>query len=441
MTIMGVIGIILAMVLINVFVYKGLNPVISGFLCAFLIIVTSGLSFNETMDSSLSFLGMMCGNFLPIFVFGGIMGMLYNASNATKSLGKLIMRPFASSANPHVKRIGTLSMLLIIRVIIGLAGLDNLAIMPLMVFLVTAVFAGCDLPRRHVNCLLIIAGTVGTLVPGVPHQYVVILQGVLPEFNNSGNLIIRWILLLVFIVAAILIMDRIMERDAQKGVHFEAGPLEIPDMEGDDKAPHWILTFIPVVAVYVTYNFLGLNPWESMLVGVVACLILFTPFIKNMEGKGKLGTVVEQCNQGTFTVPLTMVGCMMISNVMAQSPSFDWLCDMFASIPIPSAFGLTLIAIILVGAMGGAQSALVVIGTIAMATFIPNGMSVQAAGIIALWATAVLDTLPNSLGIIMQAQLTGVPMKECYPPIFKTTVLLTGAMSVLVAILAAIGLF
>ena len=114
---------------------------------------------------------------------------------------------------------------------------------------------------------------------------------------------------------------------------------------------------------------------------------------------------------------------------------------MFASIPIPSAFGLTLIAIILVGAMGGAQSALVVIGTIAMATFIPNGMSVQAAGIIALWATAVLDTLPNSLGIIMQAQLTGVPMKECYPPIFKTTVLLTGAMSVLVAILAAIGLF
>lgn len=441
MTVLGVIGIILAMVLINVFVYKGLNPVISGFICAILIVVTSGLNFNDTMTTSLSFIGMMCGNFLPIFVFGGIMGMLYNASNATKSLGKLIMRPFASSDNPHVKRIGTLGMLLIIRVILGLAGLDNLAIMPLMVFLVTAVFAGCDLPRKHVNCLLIIAGTVGTLVPGVPHEYVVILQGVLTDFNNSGNLIIRWILLIIFMVAAILIMDRIMEKDARNGVHFEPGPLEVPDMEGNEKAPHWILTFIPVVAVYITYNFCGLNAWQSMLVGVVACLILFTPFIQNMEGKGKLGTVVEECNRGTFTVPLTMVGCMMISNVMAQSPSFDWLCNAFSAIPIPSAFGLTIIAIILVGAMGGAQSALVVIGTVALATFIPRGMSVQAAGIIALWATAVLDTLPNSLGIIMQAQLTGVSMKECYPPILKTTVLLTGAMSILVAILAAVGLF
>lgn len=441
MTVIGVIGIILAIVCINVFIYKGLNPVLSGFICAILIVVTSGLNFNDTMTTSLSFIGMMCGNFLPIFVFGGIMGMLYNASNATKSLGRLIMKPFANAENPHVKRIGTLGMLLLIRVIIGLAGLDNLAIMPLMVVLVTAVFAGCDLPRKHVNCLLIIAGTIGTLVPGVPHEYVVILQGVLTDFNNSGNLVIRWILLIIFIVAAVLIMDRIMEKDAQKGIHFEAGPLEVPDMEGDEKAPHWILTFIPVIVVYLTYNFCGLNAWQSMLAGVVACLILFSPFIQKMEGKGKLSSIVEQCNRGTFTVPLTMVGCMMISNVMAQSPSFDWLCETFSAMPIPSAFGLTLIAIILVGAMGGAQSALVVIGTVALATFIPKGMSVQAAGIIALWATAVLDTLPNSLGIIMQSELTGVPMKECYPSIFKTTVMLTCAMSILVAIVAAIGLF
>lgn len=441
MTVMGVIGIILAFICINVFIYKGLNAVLSSFICAFIIIFTSGLNFTETMDAGLSFVGMMAGNFLPIFVFGGIMGMLYNASNATKSLGKLIMRPFANAKSQRVKRIGTLGMLLLIRVIIGLAGLDNLAIMPTMVALVTAVFAGCDLPRKHVNCLLIIAGTVGTLIPGVPHQYVIILQGVLTDFNNSGNLIIRWLLLLIFIALALLIMDYIMEKDAANGIHFDAGPLEVPDMESDEKAPHWILTFIPVVIVYLTYNFLGMNPWVSLLMGVIAALICFGPYIPKMEGHGKLGSIVEQCNKGTFIVPLGIVGCMMVSNVMAMSPSFNGLCDAFAAIPLPSAFGLTLIAILLVGAMGGAQAALVVIGTVAMSTFISKGMSVQAAGIIALWATAVLDTLPNSLGIIMQAQLTGVPMKECYPSIFKTTVILTFGMSVLVALCAAIGFF
>ena len=436
----GIIGVILAFILMNVLIYKGLNAVITAMIVTVLVIVTSGMDFNETFTSGLSFVGLMCGNFMPVFVFGGILAAIYNATNATASLGKLIMRPFSKSEDLRVKIVGTLSMLVLIRVVIGLAGLDNIAIMPFMIALVVAVFAGCDIPRKYVNGMLIFAGTIGTLIPGVPHQYVLIYQYVVPQFNNNGNLVVRWLLLIVYIIAALWVFWRCISKDVKQGKHFEAGPLDVPDYSQEIKGPHWILTFIPVLLVYVTYNFLGLNAWQSLAVACILAIILFYPYFPRAEGKKlRIRAIMESVNTGTFTVPLILSAAMLASQALSASPSFNAICDAFAKIPIPVAFSFMLAAILLTGMTGGAQAALVIVGGLALSRF--TGLSVQAAGIMALWSTSVLDTLPNNLGIIMQSELTATPMEECYPTIFKTTVILTLIMCVITTVLAAVGAF
>ncbi len=436
----GIIGVILAFILMNVLVYKGLNAIITAFIVTALVVVTSGMNLNETFQTGMSFVGMMCGNFMAVFVFGGILAAIYNATNATASLGQLIMRPFSHSDDLRVKIVGTLAMLVLIRVVIGLAGLDNLAIMPFMISLVVAVFAGCDIPRKYVNGMLIFAGTIGTLIPGVPHQYVLIYQAVVPQFNNSGNLFLRWLLLVVYIVAALWVFWRCIGKDVKQGGHFEAGPLQVPDFSQEVKGPHWFLTFIPVVLVYVTYNFLGLNAWQSLAVANIVAIILFYPYFPKKEGKKlRIGAIVESVNTGTFTVPLILTAAMLASQALSMSPSFNAICDAFAKIPIPMAFSFMLAAILLTGMTGGAQAALVIVGGLALSRF--TGLSIQAAGIMALWSTSVLDTLPNNLGIIMQSELTATPMEECYPTIFKTTVILTLIMCAVTTILAAAGAF
>lgn len=438
---LSVFGILAAFVLMNLLVYKGLDATITSFICCFVIIFTSGLNFNEAMAAGLGTVGSMCSVFIGIYVFGGVLASIYQATNATASLGKLILKPFGKCENPKVRRIGTLSMLVLVRVILGLAGLDNLAIMPLMVALVVAVFSGCDLPRKYVNCTLMFAATVGVMIPGAPHQYVVILQSVLTDYNNSGNLLVRWLLLLIYIAAGILILDRMMEKDQKKGLHFDPGPLEVPDLNGELKAPHWLLTFIPMIVVYLTYNFLHLETWVALVCGVVVATALYFPYLPKEEGKTRLSAMVGSFNKGAVLVPLGIAGIFMVSSVMALSDGFNWLVDLFCQIPIPAAFGLMLIAILLTGATGAAQSALIIVGGIAAANFLPAGLSVQAAGLIALWATTVLDSLPNNLGIILQCDLTKCSMKECYPSIFKTTVVLTLVMCLLVCLFAVAGLY
>lgn len=438
---MSIIGILLAFFLMNFLVYKGLNGVITGVISAAVIIFFSGMPFTESMASGWGIIGMIMGNMAPILIFGGILAAVYTASNATTSLSRVILKPFGSNPNGNVRRIGTLGMLLLIRVVIGLSGIDNLAVMPFMVALVVAVFSGIDLPRKYVNCVLMFIGCVGTLIPGVPHQYVILLQAAMPEFNNSGNLIVRWLLLIIYIVVGILILNRLMEKDEKNQIHFDPGPLEVPDLKTEDKTPHWVITIIPALVVYLLYNFASMEAWVALMLGCIAAIILFYPYFKKPEGKKtRIGSVVNSINTGSFVVPLGIVAAMIVSMVMTGAPGFNVLVDGFSAIPIPAAFGLMLIAILLTGATGGATAAIPIVAAIALGKFIPNGMSVQTAGVIALWSTSVLDTLPNNLGIIMQAELTATPMKEGYPSIFKTTVVLTLAMCAVVCVVATIGL-
>lgn len=438
--ILAFIGIVLAVIILNVVVYKGLNAVVASFLTAMIVIVTSGLDFNQAMNESIAFVGGICGSFLPIIVFGGIIGALYNASNATKTLTKLIIKPIHHIKSPAGQRIAGVGLILLIRIVIGLSGIDNMAIMTTMVALTATVFAALDWPRKYIACVLMVAGTVGALIPGAPNLYVIILQQVLTEFDNQGTLFIRWLILIVFTVGAALMIARMIGKAQESGVHFEPGSLQVPDLEAVEKAPHWIVTFIPVIAVFVFYNLLGLEAWVALLIGAAVAVVCFVPYIQPKQGSSRIRALLDAVNSGTFSVPLSLVGIMLVSNVLAMSPAMSSISNYFAQLPLPGSISLMLISILLVGGMGGAQAALVVMGTMALQYYIPNGMGVQTAGVIALWATTVLDTLPSNLGIAAFAELTDVTIEESYPPIFQTTVVFTLVICVLVALLGVTGI-
>ncbi|MBP1736371.1 MAG: hypothetical protein H6Q60_252 [Oscillospiraceae bacterium] len=434
----GVIGIILCLVVQNYFIYKGLSPVISSVIATLIIIFTSNLPLQSTWDTGMSSLGGTLAVLVPLLVFGGIMGTLYSKSGATVAIVNLLLKPFEKTSNVNAKRIGGIAIILIFRVIIGFAGFDNLAIMVTMVAIVVAVFAKFDMPRKYINCLLIVAGNLGVLIPGAPQAYLIMLEQYMTGFSNSSNIIPRTFLLVLFLVGSILILNYLIKRDYDKGVHFEAGPLEIPDFE-TIKTPHWIAAFIPLLAVFVTYNFFGCAAWLSMLFGTLASAILFAPYLPHEEGTSKFGVLVKECNDGVFAAPIVMLINMLPGFVMAASPAFDYMVQLLSAIPIPSAFGLLIIGILLTGASG--TSAIILVSSIVLSIYVPGGMSVQACGVVTIWTLVVLDNLPNSLGIVLQNEMTGVTMKESYPPIFKTAVVFAFIVSILTAAMASIGIF
>ena len=434
---LGVIGIIVGLILMNYLVYKGLNAVVTAFLVSFLLIFTSGQPFQETWNTAMGDMGILAQVYGPLFIFGSIMGIMYSNSGAAVAMMQLFMRPFAHAKNPAVKRIGSLMMFMILRVIIGFSGLDSMAIMVTMVAITVALFEACDLPRRYVCCVLMIAGTIGMLVPAAPSVFNVLLVEFLPGYSASGAFALRLILMLAFIVGSVAILELFIRRDVANGIHFDAGPLELPDLD-NMKKPHWVLTFIPIISVFVCYNLFHLEAWTSLLIGCILSIALFFPYLPKDEGKSRLATVVSTLDAGVNLAPVTLIFAMMPALILPQLPAFEVLTGFFVNLPIPAAFGFLILCIILVAA--AADSALILMATVAVSTFIPAGLSPMGCGVIIIAASCVLDTLPNNFGLIMQCQLSGVTVKDAYAPIFQTTVVLTFVISIVATLCAMIGI-
>jgi H+/gluconate symporter-like permease len=435
--VVGIIGIFVAIVLVNYLMYIGVNPAVSAIIASAVICLTSGLNFVEAWDVAIGPMGALLGQLAPLFIFGGILGTIYTASGAADSLAEVLMLPAKRVSNPTAKVIVNVGMLMLFRVLLGLAGMDNLAIMATMVYVLVSIMHEADIPRKYANAILMTAGTVGSLVPGTASSANLILQESLENYKPTSDPVIRWLMLLGYIVVCVLIFTRLTMKSQKKGEHFDYGPLE-HDERPDQKRPHWLLTLLPLLVVYLTYNVVGLPSFLALICGCVLALILFGVYIPKEEGKSRASTLLDCVNKGTNLVPIVILFTMLSGFFLTQSPSYDYLTSVIAAIPLPSAIILLLMAVILIGVAGMAGITLSAI--FAVSFCIPAGVSVSACSIIIMWSTCVLDTLPNSLGIVMQNQLCGTTMRESYPSIFQTTVLVTGIFTALAAIIAPIGI-
>lgn len=435
--VIGIIGIFVAIVVLNYVMYIGLNPALSGILAAAIICLTSGLNFIEAWDIAIGEFSGMLGALAPLFIFGGILGVFYTSSGAADSLANVLMIPANKCTDPKLKIAVSILMLLILKVLLSLAGLDNLAIMATMVYILVSIMNSADIPRKYANAILMVAGTVGSLVPGAATSANLILEQSLVGYTANSLAVIRWILLIAYIVVCILIFTRLTLKSREKGIHFDYGPLEHSE-QPNRKLPHWITTLLPMIVVYVTYNFVHLPSWISLFFGCVLALILFGAYIPSEEGKSKAQTFLNSVNKGTNLVPLVIIFTMLAGFFLSQSEAYGYLSGIVASIPIHPAFILLIMAVVLIGVAG--MGGIVLSAMFAAQVCLPAGMSAAVCGMIILWSTTVLDTLPNSLGIVMQNQLCGTTMKEAYPSIFQTTVVVTFVFTLIASIIAAIGI-
>lgn len=435
---LGIIGILVGMVLWNYLTYKGLDFVISGFLSTLIIILTNGVSIADTWNYGAGTVGEMFATFGPLYVLGGIMGALYCSSGAIFSLMDFITSPFKKVKNEAVRDVGFLAMFLIMRVLLGLSGIDNMALIVTMISAATALFYACNFPRRYLNCLLMITGTVAQLVPNTPVWTNIFVEMFMPGYLHSGALVPRFLLLFVFIVLAVLVLYRRIARDKKKGIGFDPGPLTVPEEDGR-RRPHWILTLIPLLAVYLCLNFLGWEGWLSMMVGTALCVALFLPYLPQKEGKSRFKACLEECNLGVYKVPVMVLFGMMPAYILSTLPAFDTIMDAVMSIHLPPMVIFALLGAVLVGL--AADGGLLILCTIAPEYFVSNGsMTILQVGTIAVWCYAILDTLPINMGMIIQNEIIGTTMKESYPPIFETTVLLTTLMTIIAVVMCSVGI-
>ena len=442
--IIAIIVVILSVVAMNYLPVKGWNIVVVSFILTIICALINSYAMPplDCVNAGLSIVGTILGTMLPLFVFGAILGEIYNRSNASVTLARLICAPFKNVKNEKAKVFLTILLVLVVRAILGLAGFNNIAIMPLMIAIVSMVFARSNYPRKYVATILLIAGEIQILVPGVPTTEMVLLEQYIEGFTRTTMFVPRLIILLVYILVAALIMMLTIKKDTDKGAGWDPGHMRmIADIDTTEKCPNVILTLIPLVAIYVTFAILKLDAWLSLIIGCACALLCLAWFIKGrgpQEGKGK--AVLNTINEGAFKLPLAICGCMLFGIVMTFTDAWVNIQTWLGTLPVHPAILMAILAIIITLATG-TQGAAPILGSIFVSVCLPAGLSPAAAGIIILVGYVCLDTVPNNIGLIMQCDLTDTTVKETYPSVFKTTVALSLGIAVVVTVLSIIGVF
>ncbi len=438
---LAIIGIFVALALMTFLIYKGLHPAIATILCVLIVIFTNGMSFSDTMSSAWSATGELYGVMVPLFIFGGIMSMLYVESGAITSLASLFLRPTEKIKSKRVGVILALALYMIVVLIIGVGGLDAYAVTPLLVALALGFCAKLNIPNKFAVSMGLIGMTVMCIIPGTAQTMNIMAEAFVQGFNNKEQIPLRLLVMAIYLVLCIIIMTVIILKTQAKGEGFteNVGTLGVR-VEGDEKKMPWILPFIPIVVVELLYILCGFTGWVCMALGCVAAFICFLPWLKDRaSGKFTGKNFFNVISKGTNCIPLQMLVVGVMSTVLGTSTGLSTISEALGNSAMPAAIACMIICVIVMGFTG--TTGLIAVAPVAAALFMPRGLSAMAIVMIALWGKSVFDTLPINSMIPIMCDMTGDEFKKAYPTVFMTTVILTFVMTVFVTILSAVGIF
>lgn len=440
MAVFSLICIIIAIVFINYSMYRGLGLPLACIIGTIFIYITSGIDiatgWQNAMDSQIM---NMMATYAPLFLFGGILGMFYSESGAATSLGLAVLTPAKKIKNPAGKMIVTFILFYILRTLLSLAGIDGMAIMPTVCALAIAVFKELDIPKRYMSAILQCGGTISMFLPWAPGGANIILPMLLPGFTPSTAWAGRLFFLAIFLFASVFWLTQMIRKDQAKGEGFIMGKMRNIPINESEHRPHWLLTLIPIIVIPILYNAFSMPAWLALAIGTAVAAVMFSRYISIPEGRGRLATIVDKCNNAGVMISVLLTLSYLPGLAITISPAYDLILAGANAIAtaLPLSLGFGILAVILV-VMG--NSCTIVLTSLANSIFMPAGLSLTSVSLLMIVGNTVFDTLPNSPFLVAQAELLDSPMPESYPPIFKTTILLTSAMMVLAIILAAVGI-
>lgn len=433
-----VLGAIIGLVFLVYSIYRGVSPVLASIISVFIVIVTSGAPFQESFNNAIAVVGGIVSSVGPALILGNMMGMIYSASGVCLSMGKLFTMPCKWIKDPLLQKVCAVALLLIVRIVIGLSGIDATALIVPTVALAMAVFSEYDISTRYIPALTAMVGCFGNMMPGVPGMYNLLAVQWFEGYTAGSAMGIRMLLLVIYFALSLVVFAVMSRKDSANDIHFTPSTkVPVPDIDSM-KLPPWWFGLLPILVTYITYNFCGFESWSSLSLGLLVSLVFLAPYIQASEGKGKIAAILDQLNTGSLVFPLQWFFIVLPTMAMTQTGGLDIISNGLTAIGLPIILTVFVLSLIVMG-FGGSQCMPVIAGLMPMCSAV--GLSSVGVALIALWGSTVFDTLPNSGGLLIATDLVDMPMNKSYPFTFYTTVLLTFGMTIVVTLLAWIGIF
>lgn len=474
---LGLAGIIIALVLFLILVYKGWSSYWVAPLCAIVVAVFNLMAPSQVISSFVGGITDLVTSLFFIVFFGAILGKIYSDSGAAASIAttltnKLVLK---SSGEKQI-RLGVL-VILIVAALCTMGGIDGYV---LTFTLVPVCFVMCemlDIPRRFIggmmclNCAFMAA-------PGAPQIDNIMAQAAIMStaYDEEGVFIAAagqsgfqaastaafipgWIAAAFIAVSGYFMLCRFILKAKRNGEHFDWGRCQKIDMS-DKKLPNFFVALIPLIVVFVLYTLIPavtgitIDVAIALGLGIICALLLMGRNLPFKRGeKGALGkTIVSTLNQGANSFPnalLTLCTPSALAGVVTASAGFGVVVGALSGLKVHYLVLALIVVCIIVAITSSPPAALMIALPMVMNIMLGQGFapeqildSAPAMLRVGAIAATTFETLPVNGLIILTLQLTGCTHKEAYKPMFMQTVVFTliGAVIATVLLIAFPGM-
>lgn len=458
---MGTLAIVISLLLLMFFAYRGVTVLILAPIMAALAVILSGdmaVLLPAYTQTFMSALGSYVVQFLPIFLLGALFGQLMADSGAAHAIARWIK-----------EKLGTRHAIL--TVVLACAVLTyggvSLFVVAFAVYpIAVALFRDADIPKRLIPASIGLGSFTLTMtaLPGTPS-----IQNAIPipyfgtnVFAAPGlGLIASAIMLLAGMAWLRHRAARALRAGEGYGEHDEA---PVPQDEGDHPGMPLALAVLPLLLVVginalFTYGifprmdfsamserYAGLDPqrvtglWSLIIALATACIVLIVLRLKHWislrdsVNKGVFGFMLPLFNTasevGYGAVIASLAGFIVIRDAVLHVAPHNPL--------ISEAIAMGTLAGITGSSSGGMSIALATLGSDYLAMAHQAGISPELLHRVAVLASGSMDTLPHSGAIITLLSICRLTHRKSYGDIAAVTIMMPVIALVTVIVLGTL---
>jgi H+/gluconate symporter-like permease len=449
-----VFAIVLSLVLLMAFAYRGLPVIVFAPIFALL---AAGLSGRPLLPSyTESFMGSAADYvkaFFPIFLLGAIFGKLMETSGAAGSIAAKIVGALGA---------GRAILAVVLSCAVLTYGGVSLFVVAFAVYPLAAVmFREADIPKRLIPGTIALGAFTFTMdaLPGSPQ-----IQNVIPTRYFGTDAYAAPIVgtaggTAIFLLG-MLWLERRRRSARAAGEGYGEGHRNEPDGTPVDRHPHLILAVLPLLVVLganylLSRSALSVATWYpeealrsafptiaikavvstwalivALVLGIATTILLHAPRVW-----GRLTPSLSLATSGALLAIFNTASEVGFGNVIKTMPGFraiqGWVLGASRYPLVSEAVAVNVLAGITGSASGGLSIALDVMSKHYLELARAQGISPDLLHRIASMASGGMDTLPHNGAVITLLAITGLTHRQSYPDIFAITLIKTATVFVL----------
>ncbi len=441
--ILSLLGILLALVIFIVGSYKGFPIMVIGPFCAVIVFLLSGLPIIENMKNAyaVDFGGFAANNFLlflPACILGAMLGDCGAAQDVAVKIGNISEKKGGKN-----KKFWVLMGLSVITAILSFGGVSGFVVIFTIAPICRSIFKKLNIPWHFVIAVAVYGGSMWTaILPGSPA-----VQNLIPidylGTNPKSAPVIGIISALSCIIFGAWYIWYQLRRNEKRGEGYdvtgalidkEAGALNNAMLEQTCSNLQFIKALSPSVVLLIAMNVFDIEPFVSLTLGCIVCLILY---YKRFDNIGK--TLMNGCTS-TMKSIMNVAAVVGFGAAVELAPGFQYMIDNLGRIPGPPLLQLSLATNIVAGITGSASGGEAIALTVFADKFLALGVPADIMHRVVNISCYGLDSLPHNGSAINRLNYTKLTHKQGYYHEFYLGALYPFFNSFLAVLLATMGL-